>query len=92
MLACALDGNQQILLLAQALVPSKNQDNQKYFLNYLKKAYLPCSKKGVVLISNQDKRLIPTTKKVLIKVSHTKCYYYIKKNIVSLSFFLKKII
>jgi hypothetical protein len=27
MFACALDGNQQILLLAWALVPTENQDN-----------------------------------------------------------------
>ena len=41
MLACALDGNQQILLLAWALVPTENQENWEYFLNHLKKAYPP---------------------------------------------------
>ena len=91
MLACALDRNQQILLLAWALVPTENQENQKYFLNYLKEAYLSCSIKGFVLISNKDKELVPTTEKVLSDITHIKCCYHIKDNLVS-SFFLKKIV
>ena len=90
MLVYALDGNQQILLLAWALVSYKNQDNQEYFLNHLKEAYLPYSEKGFVLISDQDKELVSATEKVLVKISHAKCCYHIKENIVSSSFFLKK--
>ena len=78
MLACALDGNQQILLLAQALVLTENQDNQEFFLNYLKEAYLPCFTKGFVIISDKDKGLVPATEKVLSDITHRKCYYYIK--------------
>ena len=87
MLVCALDGNQQILLLAWALVPSENQENWEYFLNHLKEAYLSCSQKGFVLINDRDKGLVPATEKVLPEVSHAKCCYYIKDNIVSLRFF-----
>ena len=87
MLACALDGNQQILLLAQALVPIENQDNQEFFLNYLKEAYPPCFTSGFVLISDRDKGLVPATERVLPEVSHAKCCHHIKKNLVSSRFF-----
>ena len=83
MLACALDGNQQILLLAWALVSSENQENWEYFLNYLKEAYLSCSQKGFVLISDRDKGLVPATEKVLPDIAHAKCCYYIKGRAIS---------
>ena len=94
MLACALDRNQQILLLAQALVLTENQENQEYFLYYLKKAYLSYTIDRVVFISNRDKGLVPATEKILLNITHTKYCYYIKENLVSLIdflvFFLKK--
>ena len=91
MLACALNKNQQILLLAWALVLTENQENQEYFLNHLKKAYLPCSTKGFVLISDRDKGLVPATERVLSEITYAKCCYYIKENLVS-SFFVNFII
>ena len=90
MLACALDGNQQILLLAWALVPSENQENWEYFLNHLKEAYPPCFTSGFVLISDRDKGLVPATERVLPEVSHAKCCHHIKENLVSSRFFFKK--
>jgi hypothetical protein len=81
--ACALDGNQQVLLLAWALVPSENQENWEYFLNLLSKAYLPCFAQGFVIISDRDKGLVLATEKVLPNVAHAKCCYYIQDNLVS---------
>jgi zinc finger SWIM domain-containing protein 3 len=90
MLACALDGNQQILLLAWALVPTENQDNWEFFLNHLKEAYPPCSTNGFVIISDRDKGLVPATEKVLPDIIHAKCCHHIKENPVSIIFFFKK--
>ena len=87
MLTCAFDGNQQILLLAQALVPTENQDNQEYFLNHLKKAYSLCSTKGFVIISDRDKGLVPAAERMLLDIAHKKCCYYIKDNLVGFGFF-----
>ena len=90
-LACALDGNQQILLLAQALVPTENQDNQEYFLNHLKEAYSSCSIKRFIIISDKDKELVPAIERVLLDITHKKCCYHIKDNLIGFGFFLKKI-
>ena len=85
-LTCALDGNQQILLLAWALVPTENQDNWEFFLSHLKEAYPPCSTKGFVIISDRDKGLVPATEKVLPDIAYGKCCHYIKDNLISLFF------
>ena len=94
MLACSLDANQQILLLAWALVPSENQENWEYFLNLLSEAYPPCSTEGFVIISDRDKGLVLTTEKILPNISYAKCCHYIQDNLVSkeIALFLKLVV
>ena len=94
MLACGLDGNQQTLLLAWALVPSENQEYWEYFLNLLSEAYLPCSTEGFVIISDRDKGLVPATEKILPNISYAKCCHYIQDNLVSreIALFLKLVV
>ena len=88
MLACALDGNQQILLLAWALVPSENQENWEYFLNLLSDAYPPCTSGGFVIISDRDKGLVLAIEKILPNTAHVKCCHHIKENLIRPPFFL----
>ncbi|CAI5521129.1 unnamed protein product [Closterium sp. Naga37s-1] len=80
--ANAMDGNQQIIPIAWALVESETKDTWTWFCRLFDKH---CSdwkgRDDAAIISDRDKGLIPAVKEVFPEVAHYFCGWHMQQNV-----------
>jgi zinc finger SWIM domain-containing protein 3 len=81
LLACTLDGNNEILPLAWAIVPIEDRENWQWFLKNLKESFLNIDCERMVVISDRDKGLLEALQEVLPKSYHSNYSQHIADNI-----------
>jgi MULE transposase domain/SWIM zinc finger len=80
MLFCAasLNPNKNLVILAQAIMPTEDYDNWLYFLRHFQMAGLGSNIKFIM--SDRDKGLIAAAKQVFPSIPHSKCLRHLSEN------------
>jgi hypothetical protein len=78
MCATTLDPNKNMLVLAQAILPTENRDHWNYFLLHLKNANIGDNIKFIM--SDRDKGLIAGVKHHFPTIPHGKCLRHLAEN------------
>ena len=81
LVACTLDGNNEILPLAWGVVPIEDSENWIWFLKHMKHAFQELDTKGTVIISDHDKGLLSAVQEVLPHVNHSYCSQHLADNV-----------
>ena len=81
MIAVSIDANDNTLLLAQALVPTENEEWWMWFCEFLKDTFENLSNKGYVFMSNRDKGLAATVHTVFLQGCIAHCCQHIADNV-----------
>ena len=83
LLAVARDGEDEILPLAWAIVPSESEDNWRFFLKHFKAAFREVDDETVLAVSDRAKGLEPAMRAELPRVCHTYCAQHLAENIMT---------
>ena len=82
LIACTLDGNNEILPLAWAVVPIEDVANWTWFLKHMKDAFYEIDKReDMVMISDRDKGLQAAVSAIFPKAYHSHCCQHLADNI-----------
>jgi hypothetical protein len=81
LIACTLDGNNEILPLSWAVVPVEDAENWTWFLNHMKSAFHEIEYEHTVIISDRDKGLQTAVSSVLPDAHHSYCCQHLADNI-----------
>lgn len=81
LVACTLDGNNEILPLAWAIVPIEDKDNWAWFLSHMKEWFYGMDAEEVVIISDRDKGLQSVVSEVFPDAHHSHCCQHLADNI-----------
>jgi len=90
LLAIGINANGNALILAWAIVESKNEDSWQYFFTNLIRAILEIEEEATIFISNRDKGLAAIEGKLGKGIIRAICAYHLIDNfIVKYSYTLK---
>ena len=81
LVAYTLDGNNEILPLAWAVVPIKDKDNWIWFLSHIKEWFYRIDAEGVVIMSDRDKSLDSAVSEVFSDTYHSRCCQHLADNL-----------
>src|SRR2546429_3143606 len=81
LIACALDGNNEIIPLAWGIVPIEDTDNWTWFLLHMKECFTGMNLDQTVFISDRDKGLQTAVPDVFTNVYHSHCCQHIADNV-----------
>ncbi|CAI5993353.1 unnamed protein product [Closterium sp. NIES-65] len=83
LIAVTIDGNQEILLLAWALVESENKDAWTWFLKLFLEGFPEWAHRDdASIISDRDKGLVPAAREVMpIHIPHYFCAWHLEQNL-----------
>ncbi|CAI5957272.1 unnamed protein product [Closterium sp. NIES-64] len=83
LIAVTIDGNQEILLLAWALVESENKDASTWFLKLFLEGFPEWARRDdASIISDRDKGLVPAAREVMPShIPHYFCAWHLEQNL-----------
>ncbi len=81
LVAATLDGNNEILPLAWAIVPIENADHWTWFLKEMKLSFEEVGSEGMVFISDRDKGLQTAVHEVFPESYHSHCCQHLADNV-----------
>ncbi|CAI5993235.1 unnamed protein product [Closterium sp. NIES-64] len=83
LIAVTIDGNQEILLLAWALVESENKDAWTWFLKLFLEGFPEWARRDdASIISDRDKGLVPAAREVMPShIPHYFCAWHLEQNL-----------
>jgi hypothetical protein len=79
LLAAILDAEDNVIILAFAIVPSESQDSWNFFFQNLKFA-VEVDNIDIVIISDRDKGLEPASTRTIPNATHSHCCFHIAAN------------
>ncbi|CAM6085496.1 unnamed protein product [Calypogeia fissa] len=85
LLATCHDGENDIVTLAWAIVPTENSENWSWFLKELRACYPSMSERGSIFISDRDKGLKPAVAEVFPDHLHSYCVQHIKAQLKTIT-------
>ena len=82
MIACVLDGNNEILPLAWAILPTEDGENWHWFMTIFYNTFETFLEQDkMVIISNRDKGLRSSVAKLLPDAAHSYCCQHLSTNL-----------
>ncbi|KAL3677168.1 hypothetical protein R1sor_027116 [Riccia sorocarpa] len=77
----AVDGNNQIVILAYAVAPTENYENWRWFLQNLVASIEGLESPNVIIVSNRQKGLEKAVAEMLPMNHHMHCAHHLKMNV-----------
>ena len=81
LIAGGIDANEEVLILAWALVPIECEGWWKWFLKCFKKAFRNAQRRGFIFMSDREKGLPNALEAIFPKAAHAFCCQHIANNI-----------
>ena len=75
-----LDGNNQIIPLSWAIVPTEDYENERWFLRQVAR-YIPLDKEDSVIMSDRGKGLVTAVDEIYPQAVHGYCCQHLAENV-----------